>query len=117
MDTPFSLQMYWQYLRAMILRTQQMNSGMLKPAYPCDVWHQEKRVCLLSGNIGNTVTFVLAAPPPQTAGRIRIEWFQGFSYSDASAWEKNKTYQINPSKRVIIYQQVPHLELIQKGPR
>ncbi|GBO07410.1 hypothetical protein AVEN_51699-1 [Araneus ventricosus] len=77
MDAPFSLQMYWQYLRAMILRTQQMNSGMLKPAYPCDVWHQETSVSF--SEISATPSLLSRQrPTTQTAGRIRIECFKDF---------------------------------------
>ncbi|GBM93584.1 hypothetical protein AVEN_150849-1, partial [Araneus ventricosus] len=70
-----------------------LRNMMLKPAYPCDEWSQEKRICFLNRNVGNTVTFVLATPPPHTAGRIRVEWHQEFATLDP---KKKRTYHINP---------------------
>ncbi|GBN96539.1 hypothetical protein AVEN_48284-1 [Araneus ventricosus] len=96
MDSPLSQQVYFQWLRAMILRSQQMNSGMLKPAYTCDRWFQKKRLCEEWRNVGSTVTFALATPPPEMVGRVRIEWFQRFHFLNQTAKEKNITYSINP---------------------
>ncbi|GBN76405.1 hypothetical protein AVEN_35195-1, partial [Araneus ventricosus] len=67
---------------------------MLKPAYPCDEWIEESRICFLNRNLGNTVTFVLATPPPDMTGRVKVEWRQEFATKDP---KQNKTiYHINP---------------------
>ncbi|KAF8789633.1 hypothetical protein HNY73_007559 [Argiope bruennichi] len=71
-----------------------LKSMMLKPAYPCDEWIQEKHICFLNRSVGNSVTFVLATPPPETTGKVRIEWLQEFATLDPN---KFKTYHINPT--------------------
>ncbi|GIY54290.1 uncharacterized protein CDAR_523211 [Caerostris darwini] len=73
----------------------QMSPGNgLMPAYPCDEWNDENRVCWLNRNVGNTVTFILTMPPAQAGyGKIRVEWRQEFQTSDPEVF---KNYTIDP---------------------
>ncbi|GBM93586.1 hypothetical protein AVEN_150851-1 [Araneus ventricosus] len=70
-----------------------LKNMMLKPAYPCDEWLQASRICFLKRNVGNTVTFVLATPPPEKTGRVTVEWRQEYATTDP---DRYKTYNINP---------------------
>ncbi|GBN01276.1 hypothetical protein AVEN_124566-1 [Araneus ventricosus] len=70
-----------------------LKNMMLKPAYPCDEWRQESRLCFLKRNVGNTVTFVLATPPPEKTGRVTVEWRQEYATTNP---DRFKTYNINP---------------------
>ncbi|GIY44566.1 hypothetical protein CEXT_776041 [Caerostris extrusa] len=68
------------------------------PAYPCDEWNVQNRVCWLNRNVGNTVTFVLTMPPAQAGyGKIRVEWKQEFRTSDPEVFKNYTIDQVSAS--------------------